>query len=184
MSVNEAKAKFEEAKKDVERCQHSIRELQAKCAELEESQPKLSQSVEEAEQAKVAALDCFALSSNKQTESALKAARQAHETAQRAYNEGNELAEATNRALKRQESELVRLNNACELAKRQCWESIADEIRSRIPEGVISDIQRLVVASMQCSRTKQFVLSELLPNLNPSEYQTRRDELIEKYDIE
>mgnify|MGYP001581424661 CR=1 FL=1 len=184
MSVTEAKQKFLAAKKAVSDCQSSIQTLQAKVDQLQDSLPGLSRAVEDVEKAKTAALDAFALNSNKQAEAALKAARQAHEDAQKKLSETHELIEAVGRTLKRQEGEFTRLNNLCELSKRECWESIADEIRSRIPEGVISDIQRLVVSSMQCSRTKQFVLSELFPNLNPSEYQTRRDEMLEKYNIE
>lgn len=184
MSVNETRNKFEVAKAAVENCKKSIQTLQAKTDQLQDSLPKLSGAVEDAEKAKTAALDAFALNSNKTSEQALKGARQAHEDAQKKLSETNELAAATHRALKKQEQEFVGLNNLCELSKRECWESIAGEIRSRIPEGVISDIQRLVVSSMQCSRTKQFVLNELFPNLNPSEYQAKRDELIVEYNID
>lgn len=183
LNVEEARKKFFEAKKAVASCQSSIAELQRKCDSLQESLPGLGRAVGDAEKVKTSALDAFALSGNKQAEQALKGARETYDNTRKKLSETQELTEATNRALKKHEQELVRLNNLCELSKRECWESVAGEIRSRIPEGVISDIQRLVVSSMQCSRTKQFVLSELFPNLNPSEYQTRRDELIEKYGI-
>lgn len=182
-NVEEAKTDYLKVKKSLASCQSSIAELQRKCDTLEESLPGLTRAVEEAGKAKVSALDAFALNSNKTTEVTLKGAREAYDNTQKKLAETHELAEATHRALTKQQAELTRVNNACELAKRECWESIAGEIRSRIPEGVISDIQHLVVASMQCSKTKQFVLSELFPNLNPSEYQTMRDELSTKYSI-
>src|SRR3990167_1130638 len=121
MEVDEARQKFEVAKKAVSDCQSSIQTLQAKADQLQESLPNLSRAVEAAEKAKQVALDNFALHSNKESESELKRARTACEQAARQRIETNELIEATARALKKQEQELVRLNNLCELAKRQVW---------------------------------------------------------------
>lgn len=182
MGVNEAK--FEAARKAVEDCQRAIAGLQTKRDTLGESLPGLSRAVEDAEKAKTAALDNFAMTSNKTTESALKAARQTHETAQRAYAEGNELAEATNRALTKQQAELTRLNNACELVKRQYWQAVFDEIKSAIPSEVFKNIQKLFVISNQTGQTRQFLLDTLFPNLSSGEHQEITSELCEKYNIE
>lgn len=183
-NVEEARNKFFEAKKAVASCQSSIAELQRKCDTLQESLPGLTRAVEDAEKAKVAALDCFALSSNKQTESALKAARQAHEAAQKKLTETHELIEAVGRALKRQESELVRLNNLCELSNRECWQAIAEEIKNNIPAHIFEAIKTLLVAGVQCCMTRQFILDNLFPNIPSGEFQAIRGELCEKYNID
>lgn len=184
MSVNEAKGKFEAAKKMVERCTKSIQTLQAKADQLQDSLPNLSRAVEAAEKEKQVALDNFAMTSNKQTESSLRIARTACEQAARQRIETNELIEATSRGIKKTESDLQRLNAEAELTKRKCWESVFNEVKEGIPKNIFGDIKTLFVAGGQCCMTRQFILDSLLPNLNPSEYQAIRDDLTNKYNIE
>ena len=183
MEIAEAKSKFEAAKKVVEDCTKSIQTLQAKVDQLQDSLPGLTRAVEDVEKAKTAALDAFALNSNKQAEAALKAARQAHENAQKKLSETHELTEATNRALTKQQAELIRLNNACELAKRECWQAVGDEIKSAIPSEVFESIKKLQVIGSQCGQTRSWLLDSLFPNIPSGEFQTIRSELVEKYGI-
>lgn len=184
MSVNEARGKFEEAKKAVDDCTSSIQTLQAKADQLQDSLPGLSRAVETAEKAKTAALDSFALSSNRQTEQALKTAKAGYEDTQKKLSETHELIEATHRALKKQESEFVRLNNASDLSKRQCWQAIAEEIRNNIPAHIFEAVKNLLVAGVQCCMTRQFILDSLFPNVPTDEFQRIRSELCEKYNID
>lgn len=182
--VNEAKSKYEAAKKAVVSCQSSITELQRKSDSLQESLPGLGRAVEDAERVKESALDAFALSSNKQTETALKAARQAHEAAQKAYSEGKELSEATNRALTKQQAELIRLNNACELVKRQYWQAVFDEIKSAISSEVFESVRRLQVIGSHCGQTRQWILDSLFPSPSGDDFQAIRSGLVGKYGID
>lgn len=184
MSVNEARAKFEAAKKDVERCQGSTTELQRKCDTLEESLPGLTRAVEEAGKAKVSALDAFALNSNKESESELRRARAGHELAQKTNNESNELVEATHRALKRQESELVRLNNVCELVKRQVWEAISESYESKITEEVREYIAIITTIGSQIGRSRQFILDCLFSNPTHDDVQEIQRNLRKEYGVE
>lgn len=184
MSVTEAKKNFEVAKAAAENCKRSISELQKKSDILEESLPSLTQQIENAEKAKTAALDNFALHSNKESESELRRARAGYELARKIHNETNELVEATNRALKRQESEFVRLNNASEMAKRECWQAVADEIKTAIPSEVFESIKELQVIGSQTGKTRQWLLDSLFPNIPTDEFQTIRNELCEKHKIE
>lgn len=182
--VAEARGKYEMAKKAAEGCQESIRQLQMKVDDFEGSLPGLNREIEPAERGKVSALDAFALNSNKQTESALKATRGAHEAALKAYSEGKELAEATNRALTKQQAELTRFNNAAELAKRACWQAIADEIKTAIPSEVFESVRRLQVIGSQTGQTRQWILDSLFPNIPPEDFQTIRNELVKKYGMD
>ncbi len=184
MSVNEAVSKCRESQKAVVSCQSSIAELQRKSDTLQESLPGLSREIGNAEKAKTAALDNFAMTSNKATESALKAARQAHEAAQRAYSESNELVEATARALTKRQAELARLNTEAELSKRQYWESVFNEIQASIPHEVFNEVRMLVVCGSQIGRPRQFILDSLFPNIPTEEFQEIRNELCAKYDLD
>ena len=184
MSVNEARAKFEAAKKAVASCQSSITELQRKSDSLQESLPGLSREIETAEKAKTAALDNFALYSNKESESELKRARAGYESAVRQRAEANELVEATNRTLKKMETEFVRLNNAREPAKRQVWKSVFDEIQASIPHEVFDKVRMLIVCGSQMGMTQQFVLDSLFKNPCPKDFQAVRNELCAKYNLD
>ena len=182
--VDELKAKFEASKKAVSDCQTSIAELQRKSDTLQESLPGLSREIENAEKAKTVALDAFALSSNKQTEAALKAARQAHEDAQKTLSESHELVEAINRTLTKQQMDLTRLNNIYDLAKRECWQSVFDEIRETIPGGVVDTARYLFVCGAQTGQTRQWILDSLFQNPSSEEFQEVRKQITKKYGIE
>lgn len=171
MSVNESKAKFEAARKAVSDCQSSIQTLQAKTDQLQDSLPNLSRVVEAAEKGKQVALDSYALHGDKQSESELRKARTAAEQAVKQRAEINELVEATARALKKQEQEFVRLNNLCELTKRECWQVIANEIKSAIPSEVFEFIKELQVIGSHCGQTRQWILDSLFQNPSSGEHQ-------------
>lgn len=183
MSIEAARKKYLEAKQAVETCQATILELQRKADTLQESLPGLSREIENAERTKTAALDAFAVDSNEKNSDRLKRARAAYDQAVKQQIETNELIEATHRALKRQEAEIVRLNEQMSIAKRQCWEAVADEIQREISEDMITAIQKLIICRSQTGGTRLHVLNTLLPQLNPGEYQEIRDGLMEQYDI-
>jgi predicted nucleic acid-binding Zn-ribbon protein len=181
MSVTEARQKFEAGKKAVEDCTKLLSDLTKRYDDFQESLPQLKDKIEIAEKSETAAYDSQVL--GKISAKELEKFKTECQTVRNQYAESSKMLESLGRGIRKTENDLQRLNAEAELSKSQCWQAIAEEIRLRIPNGVISDIQRLVVASTQCSKTKQFILNELFPNLNPSEYQTRRDELIEKYGI-
>lgn len=183
MGVTEAKSKYEMAKKDVERCQHSIRELQRKCDDLQESLPGLSREIENAEKAKTAALDNFAMTSNKTTESALKAARQNCDDASKKLAETNELVEATNRALKKMESEFVTLQAQKDSLRHQVWNSLFEQRAAEIPESVRATVKELVAIGLQCSMGLNFILPKIFPLPTNSEIQEIYKDQTIKYDI-
>lgn len=182
MAIAEAKTKYFEAKAAVDDCTKLLSDLTKRYDDLQESLPQLKDKVEIAEKSETAAYDSHVL--EKISVKELEKIKTECQTDKNRYAESSKMLESLGRGIKKTENDLQRLNAEAELSKRQCWESIASEIRSKIPEGVTSDIQHLIVAGTQCSKTKQFILNELLPNLNPSEYQAIRDELIEKYNIE
>ncbi|TVM04050.1 MAG: hypothetical protein CV087_02340 [Candidatus Brocadia sp. WS118] len=181
MSIEAAKKNFEVAKKAVEDCQRSIFDLQKKCDSLQESLPGLGREIENAERAKASALDDFVLLNNKESDSRLRQARASHEKAQKDVIETNELIGATHRGLKKQEAELIRLNEQMSVAKRLCWEAVADEIEKKISVDVIAVIQKLIICRTQTGGTRQHVLNMLIPQLNPGEYQSIRENLMEQY---
>lgn len=183
-NVEGAKKKLLAAKESVNDCLKSIQELQAKTDQLQDSLPGLSREVENVGKIKQIALDNFALHSNKESESELKRARAGYESAVKQRAETNELIEACDRGLKKQESEFARLNNASEMAKRQCWQAVADEIKSAIPSEVFESIKKLQVIGSQCGQTRPWLLDRLFPNIPSGEFQTIRSELVEKYGID
>ena len=134
--------------------------------------PGLSREVENAEREKTAALDAFALKADKQTESSLRIARTACEQAAKQRAETNELAAATERALKKMESEFVRPNNANELAKRRMWETISSECEKKITDSVKDTVRTLVAIGCQIGRPRQFVLDACFPNPSSGDVQT------------
>ncbi len=175
--------KYRLTKENVEVCQKSIIELQKKCDALQESLPELSRAIENTGRAKTTALDAFALNSDEKNADRLKRARVACEDAIRQRGETQEILEASERGLKVRQTELIRLNEAMSLARRQVWESIADEIQKSISPETIEAIQKLIICRTQTGGTRQYVLNTLLPQLNPGEYQEIRDGLMEQYDI-
>lgn len=183
-NVEEAKTDYLKVKKSLASCHTSIAELQRKCDTLQESLPGLGLEIENSVKAKTAALDAFALNSNKTTEQALKGARQAHEDAQKKLSETNELIEAAHRALKKQEAELIKLNNAVDLARRECWQVFFDEVREGIPKNIFGDIKSLFVAGVQCCKSRQFILDNLFPNIPTEEFQKIRNELCVKFGLD
>ena len=183
MSVIEAKGKFEEAKKAVASCQENIKELQRKSDSLQESLPGLSREVENAEKAKATALAVFALNSNKTTEQALKGARGAHEAAQKAYSESNELVEAISRALKKRESEFVTLQAQKDSLRHKMWNAIFEQKAAEIPESVRVTINELVTIGLQCSMGLNFILPKIFPLPTNSEIQGNYKELATKFGI-
>lgn len=183
MSVNEARAKFEAARKAAASCQTSIAELQRKSDTLQESLPGLNREVENAEKAKTAALDNFAMTSNKTTESALKAARGAHEAAQKAYSESNELVDATSRALKKRESEFLTLQKQMDSLRHQMWNSLFEQRAAEIPESVRTIVNELIAIGLQCSMGRDFILPKVFPLPTNSEIQKIYKEQTKKYSI-
>lgn len=184
MAVNESKTNYFEAKKAVSDCQSSIQTLQAKADNLQDSLPNLSRAVEAAEKAKQVALDNFALHSNKESESELKRARAGYESAVRQQSETNELVEATARALKKMDSEFVRLNNASELAKRQVWEAISKNYESKITDEVREYIAIITIIGSQLGRPRQYVLNCLFRNPTHDDVQEIQRNLREEYKID
>lgn len=182
--VAEAVKKFKAAQADIENCQQSIKQLQIKCDELQESLPSLTRSIESAEKAKVSALDNYALHGSRESENELKQSRSVYEHAVKQKADTNELIEATHRALKRQEQELIKLNNVADCARRDVWTAVADEIEKTIPAETIEAVQKLIICRTQTGGTRQHVLNTLLPQLNPGDYQGIRDELMEKFGLE
>lgn len=182
-NVTEAIKVYRTAQANVENCQSKIIELQKKYDSLQESLPELSRTIENTERAKTSALDAFALNSDEKNGDRLKRARVACEDAIRQRGETQELLEASERGLKVRQAELIRLNEAMSLARRQVWESIADEIQKSISPETIEAIQKLIICRTQTGGTRQYVLNTLLPQLNPGEYQEIRDGLMEQYDI-
>jgi len=184
MSVNEAKAKYLEAKKAVASCQGSIAELTGKVVSLEESLPGLTRAVEEAGKAKVSALDAFALNTNKTTEVTLKGAREAYDNTQKKLAETHELAEATHRALKKMESEFVRLNNASEMAKRQVWEAISESYESKITDEDKEYVAIITTIGSQLGRPRQYVLDYLFKYPTHDDVLEIQRNLREEYNID
>lgn len=184
MAIEEARKKFFEAKTRIEDCQRAIAGLQNKHDTLEASLPELTQQIENAERVKQTALDSYVLHDDKPSESELRKARTAYEQAVKQQSETNELIESVVRTLKRQESELIKLNNAVDLARRECWQAVADEIKSAIPKHLFGDMKTLFVAGVQCCMTRQFLLDTLFPNLSSGEHQEIFAQLSKKYEIE
>ncbi|MCF6154872.1 MAG: hypothetical protein E3K36_06385 [Candidatus Brocadia sp.] len=183
-AVIEVRRKYDDAKQNVEACQASILELQKKCDELQESLPELSRAIENAKRAKTSALDAFALNSNEKNCDRLKRVRLAHEDAIKQRGETQELLEASERGLKTRQAEFIRLNEAMSVARRQCWETVADEIQKKISTDMIMAIQELIICKTQTGGTRQHVLNTIFPQLNPGEYQSSRDTLMEQYNID
>lgn len=184
MDVNEAKSKFKTAQKAVLDCQSNSQTLQAKADQLQDSLPNLSRAVEAAEKEKQVALDNFAMTSNKQTESFLRIARTACEQAARQRIETNELIEATDRSLKKMESEVVRLNNASEMAKRQVWEAISESYESKIKDEVKGYVSIITIIGSQIGRPRQYVLDCLFKNPTHDDVQEIQRNLREEYNID
>lgn len=177
MLIEETRQKYLEAKTDVENCQRSILDLQ-------ERLPEISREIEQAEKSKRDALDAFCLKGDKITENSLKQARAGYDAAIKQRAETFELIEASERTLKKQEGELVRLHSECDLLKRECWLAVFDEIKSAIPSEVFESVRRLQVIGSQCGQTRQWILDSLFVNPASMEHQGLCAELAKKYRIE
>ncbi|HHT9136447.1 MAG TPA: hypothetical protein ACFYEK_04290 [Candidatus Wunengus sp. YC60] len=184
MSIEELRQRYVEAKKAVGNCTKAISDLQKKADDLQECLPEINREIELAEKLKFEALDSFALKGDRLTESELKKARVNYDEKLKTRAETNELIEATGRALKKKEAELVRLNAACDLLKRQCWQAVFDEIKSAIPSEVFESVRRLQVIGSQCGQTRQWILDSLFVNPASMEHQGLCAELVKKYQIE
>ncbi|KXK29367.1 MAG: hypothetical protein UZ01_02261 [Candidatus Brocadia sinica] len=185
MSIEIARKKFEAAKKRVEDCQRAIIELQKKADSLQESLPGLSRLIEFTEKAKVQALDDHALLENRESESRLKQARLSHEKAQKDVIETSELVEATCRALKRQQAELIRLNEVCGQGKRAVWAAIADDLRLKIPAEMIEAIRQFALVSFtQIGGSYDFCLKSIFPQPGHEEGIAILQGFREKYGID
>ena len=182
-NVEEARKKFFEAKKAVEDCQRAIVGLQNKHDTLEASLPEITQQIETAERLKRTSLDSYALHGDKQSESELRKARTAHEQAVRQQSETNELVEATNRALKKIESEFVTLQAKKDSLRHQVWNSLFEQKSAEIPASVRATVNELVTIGLQCSMGMNFILPKIFPLPTNSEIQKIYKELTTKFGI-
>lgn len=185
MSIEAVKKNFELAKKAVDGCQHSIVDLQRKCDALQESLPGLCREIENVERAKTVALDAFALNGDEKTSKRLEMARAAFDQAVKQQIEIDELIGATHRALKRQEAELVRLNEKMSIAKRLCWAAVVEDLRLKISPDTIEMIQRFsLISSTQFGGSYDFCLRLLCPQPGHDEGIAILQEFREKYQID
>ncbi|MBI2471361.1 MAG: hypothetical protein HYV59_08990 [Planctomycetes bacterium] len=183
MSIEEARGKYEVTKRAVSACQTAIQQLQGKADALSESLPELGRAVEQAEKTKTAALDAFALKSDKMSEAELKRARAGYESAVRQQSETVELSEATERALKRQQAEISRLQASCDLARRQMLEAIATEIQTNIPPDTFVTVEKFLIARLQNGGIYDFHLKQLFPQPDTTRTREIAKELSTKYGI-
>lgn len=181
MSVNEARTKFEAAKKAVSDCQRLISGLTKKQDELLEEMSLLKNSVGRSETDETAAFDKFVL--GKITQKELDLEKIECRKAKTRYEDSSKMLEGLSRGIKKTESDLQRLNAAAELTKRQCWESVFNEVKEGIPKNIFGDIKTLFLAGVQCCMTRQFLLDTLFPNLSSGEHQEIYKELTTKYGI-
>lgn len=182
MSVTEEKAKFFEAKKAVENCTKLLSDLTKRNDDFQESLPQLKDRVEVAEKSETAAYDSHVL--EKISAKELEKVKTECQTVKNQYAECSKMLESLGRGLKKTENDLQRLNAEAELNKRQCWQAIAEEIKSAIPSEVFESVKQLQVVGSQTGQTRQWILDSLFPNPSSGERQEITSDLCGKHNIE
>ncbi len=182
MSVNEARGKFEEAKAGVESLQTRQVEITRKLDDLRENLPLFQRRIADARTERAKIFDAMIL--NEASRDDLKRCDKTLEQAEREYSESQEIYDALVRGVKNCETELPKLHTQADLKKRACWQAVGDEIKSAIPSEVFESIKKLQVVGSQCGQTRSWLLDSLFPNIPSGEFQTIRNELVEKYKIE
>lgn len=181
-SIEEAKAKYLEVKKDVERCQNLLVELTKRHDSIQEEMPKYKTGIEEAAHREVNSYDDYVL--GKIGEKELLKIKSECQAGKVEYAESLKILDSLGRAITRTESDLQRLNAKCDLAKRQTWQSVFDSIKAGIPETVFDSIRKMQVIGSQCSQTRQWILDSLFVNPSSGEHQELCAELARQYQIE
>lgn len=176
-----AKKKYLEAKQAVEDCQKLIAELTKKYDLLQEETTLLAGKVDGLEKDETEAYDNFVI--RKITEKEFEKIKNECQALKNKHVENQRMLEALHRGIKRVESDFIKLNNSCDIIKRDFWKAVAESIRREIPVDVIENIQTLFVCGSQCGQTRQFILDSLFPNLSTGEFQGTRSRIMEKFEI-
>lgn len=182
MAIAEARQKYLSARATVSDCQKLLSDLTKRYDDLQESLPQLKDRVEVAEKNETTAYDSHVL--GKISAKELDKVKSECQTVKNQYRESSKMLESLGRGIKKTETDLQRLNTESDLARRQGWQAVTNEIKGSIPSHIFEAVKTLLVVGVQCCMTRQFILDSLFPNIPSGEFQTIRNELCEKYNID
>lgn len=182
MSVAEAKKRFDEARGNVQELLKKQQELIQRQDDVRENLPRLEHICQEARSGREKIADLVVLGERPKSE-LIKADERLTEVEKNLETE-RLLHDAIARQVKVLENNLPKKHGEIDLAKRQIWEAIVEEIKGAIDAETFKTVERYMVAILQLGGSYEAQLQKLFARPLSERFQEVYKKIAEQYKID